>query len=543
MQPNPKQIYIGIEARDAALRGVEKVYEAVSATLGPRSANVAIARPFGRPAVVHDGVTVAKEVLPLKDPVENVGAEFAVEAADKTNAIGDGTTTATVLMRNIAKGAHTYIVAGARPMALRAGIESATKLIAATITKQSKPIDKVEDVRLIATVSAQDEEIGGMVADAYEQLGKEGIMSVEESRGTESFLEVKTGMEFDRGYKNPYFITDGLLGEANIDNPYILVTDSALRSLDQVAPVFEKLFNEGVKNLVIIADDIDGEALAFILANHIKHTGGFSALAIQAPSFGDKRGEMLRDIAIVTGATLISEATGMALTAESITKDLLGRASRVSSTQNSTLIVEGGGPEEDIKKRAEELKAKAESLDTGAFDREKLMERYAKLQSGVAVLTIGARSESEVKEKKERAIDAISAAKAALSDGVVPGGGITLATSAFVAQAELMKDPRANERDWASGVKLVAEACRAPFNKLMENAGFDAGEQWANLQREALGWGFDVVSGQKVDMIKAGIMDPSLVVRSALENASSNAVMLATTDVIIVEQVPEVSNA
>lgn len=539
MQPQPKITKSGQEAREAALRGVEQVYEAVSATLGPRSANVAIARPFGRPAVVHDGVTVAKEILPLADSFENVGAELAVEAADKTNAIGDGTTTATVLMREIAKNAHTFITAGSKPMALREGIEAATRAVVNEITELSTPVEgkdqkaNVENVKRIATVSAQNEEIGDMVAEAYAELGKDGIMSVEESRGSDSFLEIKTGMEFDRGWRSPYFINDPMLGEASIEKPYVLVTDANITSLEHFGPMFEKLFAEGVKDIVIIANDIDAMALAFLIKNHVQ--GNIRALAIAAPSFGDKRTDALKDIAIITGASFVSQASGMSI--QSVTKAMLGQAGRITSSATTTLIVDGAGPQEDVDARAAEIKAKADNPDTGEYDQEKLMERYAKFKSGVAVLTIGAKSESEIKERKERAIDAISAAKAALSDGIVPGGGTTLIVAARNAQLKLEADehPSTQGRDFQAGAKIVFDACEAPFRKLLENAGYDPGNKLAALEAGKIGEGIDVVSGDKVNMIEAGIIDPALVVKAALENASSNAVMIATTNVIVVE--------
>ncbi len=523
---NPKIILVGKPARDAALNGVEVVYEAVSATLGPRSANVGIARPFGRPAVVHDGVTVAKEVLPLPDPFENFGAELAVEAADKTNSIGDGTTTATVLMREIVRAAHTNITAGAKPMALRTGIEAATATIVEQLRKLATPIDAAPAVRRIATVSAQNKEIGDMVGDAYEQLGREGIMSVEESRGTDTYLEIKTGMEFDRGFRSPYFVTDPLLGEATVEKPLILVTDHDLRAVAEVGPMMERLYGEGVRNIVIIANDIDGEALAFLVVNQVKQN--LKVLAVQAPSFGDKRTEILKDIALVTGATVITAGAGMSL--ESVNKAMLGTAARITSTKDATLIIDGGGPEEDVANRADEIKKQADSPDTNAFDHEKLMERYAKLKSGVAILMIGAKSEPEIKERKERAIDAISAAKAALSGGIVAGGGVALIEASKAAES-LLKSSLG--RDFVSGVSIVMAACSAPFEKLLNNAGFESGRYIAGVTGKI---GVDVTSGQLGDMMKAGIIDPAEVVTSALENASSSAVMLATTEVIIVEQ-------
>lgn len=532
MQPQPKAVKIGEEARRLVLEGVETVYLAVSETLGPRSGNVAIKRPFGRPAVVHDGVTVAKEILPLDNDFQNVGAELAVEAADKTNnAGGDGTTTATILMRNIARNANRAIVAGGKPMALREGIEAATQAVADFLIGSASPISSVADVQRIATISAQNEQIGKMVADAYKELGKDGIMSVEESRSTETYLELKTGMEFDRGYRSPYFVNDQVLGEATVNSPFILVTDYQLHSaigINGLAPVLEKLVGEGVKDIVVIADDIDGEALAFLAVNHVK--GNIRALAVNAPSFGDKRTDILRDIATVTGATFISKDGGIGFSPESISKAMLGQATRVSSTKDTTLIIDGKGAQEDIDTRAELIKSQADSPDTGEFDREKLMERYAKIKSGVAVLTIGAKSEPEIKERKERAIDAISAAKAALADGVVPGGGMSLIAAADHVAATLTSD----NPDFAAGIRIVLDACRQPFRKLMENSGFDPGERLAAIKKP--GQGVNVMTGEVVDMLKEGIIDPVLVVKSALEYASSNGVMVATSNVVIVEK-------
>ncbi|UOF78655.1 groeL [Caudoviricetes sp.] len=532
MEQNPKKVLIGKDAKEKAMAGVEIVYQAVSNTFGARSYNVAIGRPFGRPAVVHDGVTVAKEVLPLEDPFEDVGAQIAVEAADKTNSVGDGTTTATILTREIAKSAHTYIAAGARPMALREGIEVATDAIIEELGTMATPIEKVEDVRRIATVSAQNEEIGNMVAEAYEELGREGIMTVEESKSHESFLELKKGMEIDRGYASPYFINDEKLGEATLESPEILVTDMKITNNVEFGQMMERLYTEGSRNIVIVADEISGEPLAFSIINNAK--GTMRVLCVNAPSFGDKRIDILKDIAITTGATFITEQAGMTL--KNVKRIDLGSAARVTSNKDTTLIVDGAGAEEDIAARADEIKTKAENPDTGEFDREKYMERLAKMSSGVAVLTMGAKSEPEVKERKERAIDAISAAKAALQDGIVPGGGVALLAAATNACDKLGKDKRAKQRDFNSGVELVREACYAPFRKLMDNAGFDSGQMFEKLSKEPVDSGVDVTDGAIKDMVKTGIIDPVLVVGSALGNASSAAVMLATTNVIIVEK-------
>ena len=543
MQPSPKKVVIGAKARQDNIDGAEVVYSAVSQTFGARSNNVAIKRPFGAPAVVHDGVTVAQNLLPLEDEHLNIGAELVVEAAKKANnTAGDGTTLATILTREIAKGAHTYITAGSKPMALREGIEEASRAVVAELEAMAKPIESddqkqnIENVRQIATISAQVEDIGKMVADAYEELGAEGIMTVEESRSTDSFLELKKGMEFDRGWRSPYFVNDQKHNEATIESPYIIVTDQKLRAGIDIAPFLEKLYKEhNVKDLVIIADDIDGEALGFLVLNHVKQN--IRVVAINAPGFGDKRLDLLEDICTVTGATLISENKG--LTFNNAGVDQLGRAARVVAGRDTTLIVEGQGAAEDIEIRIAQIREKSQMPEVGEFEREKLLERLAKMSSGVAVLNIGAKSEPELKERKERAIDAISAAKAALSEGIIPGGGMAMIAASFKASQVLKKHPKYNERDFYNGVQLVIETCRAPFNKLMENAGFDPGEKYAEVAAEPFGFGVDVTDGKVKDFHEAGIIDPVLVIKSSLENATSSAVMIATTNVNIIEHKPE----
>lgn len=538
-QEQPKNIISGPLAKEKLLAGVEKLYIPVSSSLGPRSANTAIARPFGGPAVIHDGVKIARACLPLPDAEENVGAEIAYDAANKTNNIGDGTTTATVLCREIAKGAHKLITAGSRPMALREGIETATNFVIEELGKLAQPVDeKGDDILRIATISAQNAEIGGMVAEAYKTLGPDGILTVEESRSSETYLELKQGMEFDRGWRSPYFVPAGNKhGEATVEKPYVLVTDQHIRDHDMFVQMLVRLFSgtpdaDGkpttpqIKDIVIIADDFSPEVVAFFVANHVK--GHIRGLLVNAPSYGEKRIDMLRDIAVLTGATLVSEATGTSLA--SVDHEMLGHAGRITSTKDTTIIVEGGGAEEDVKGRIAELEEQAKNSDLSAYDLEKLNERLARLRSGIGVLTIGARSEPEVKERIERAVDAISAAKAALNAGIVPGGGTALITAADRAES-LLKEKMSDDARF--GIKIVLEACRAPFRKLLTNAGFDPGEYSARLAKEPVGMGVDVMDGQIVDMVEAGIIDPVMVVSSAIGNASSAAVMIATTDNVI----------
>ncbi len=548
MQPNPKKILSGPAAKEKLLAGVKQLYIPVASSLGPRSSNTAIARQYGAPAVVHDGVTIARSCLPLADPEENVGAEIAFEAANKTNGVGDGTTTATVLCYVIASKAHMLITAGAKPMALREGIELATNTVVNELNKLAKPIEDGDEseVLRIATISAQNEGIGKMVAAAYKELGKDGILTVEESRTTSSMLELKQGMEFDRGWKSGYFVAKGSkLGEAIVEKPHILIVDHAIRSTDDFAQMLIRLVDgheivngelqpnpklPKIKNLVIIADDFSPEVLAFFLKNHL--SGTLNGLMVTAPSYGDKRLEMLQDIAILTGGQVITQTTGSGL--RSVTAEMLGAAAKVTSTKDTTLIVQGGGSQEDVDARAETLQQQAQNPDLSAFDREKILERLARLRSGVGVLNIGANSEPEMKERKERAIDAISAAKAALQEGIVPGGGMSLILAAAAAQKALEKAELGNDARF--GANLVIEACQAPFEKLLSNAGYDPGEYRAKLEGMDGNAGVDVMTGKIVYMIEAGIIDPVMVVTAALANASSAAVMIATSDNVVTEQ-------
>lgn len=514
--------------REEVLKGAERVYEAVAATLGPRSDNVIIGRPWGVPAVLHDGVRVAEEVVPLKNEIENVGAELVVQAAQQTGNVGDGTTTSTVLTYSIAKKAHELIAAGMQSMAVRSGIERAVKAVAEYIRENATPVDGEDALKQVAQVSAQLPDIGDMVVEAVKQVGADGVITVEESNTTETFVEVKQGMEFDRGYKSPHFVTNHETGEAEVEDAYVLITDMRIAAMHgEFLPALEVIVNQKqIKNLVVIADDIDGEALATLIVNKVK--GAMRTLAIQAPNFGEKRQAILEDIATVTGGTVVSGEKGH--TFKEFDADWLGRAARVISSDKSTIIVDGAGDEKAVADRAASIKKKADHGDTGEFDREKLLERYAKLTTGVAIVHVGAKTESEIKERKERAIDAISAVKAASAEGIVPGGGSALIRAAAAALHDFATDNAAEE----AGVQVVREACAAPFNRLLINAGYDPGEYRRSVT-DQLGIGLDVTTGKVVDMVQAGIIDPAKVVRSALENAASSAIMILTGKVVIVE--------
>lgn len=519
----------GKDAQDKLLEGGKVIHDAVTSTFGARSYNAAIERPWGVPSVVHDGVTVAKESLPLKDPFQNVGAEIIAEAAEKTNGVGDGTTATTLLAYNISKRAVELTRAGYRPMGIRVGIERAVADITEKLEEMAHPIDiKKGDVKRVATISAQNDEIGDLVAKAIEEVGEDGIVAVEESRTGDTNLEVKQGMEFDRGFKSPYFITDQKLGEASVTDAAVLVTDYRVAGGAEFVPVAERLAKAGIKNIVIIADDVDGDALAILVMNKIQ--GNLNSLAIQAPGFGDKKLEILQDIATVTGAQFISKSVGR--TFDSIEPKDLGGAQRVVSTKDSTTIIGGQGAQEDVAMRVEALKETSKNPDLGDFDREKLNERVAKLASGVAVINVGARTEPELKERKERAIDAVSAVKAALTDGIVSGGG----TALWLA-ANSVADNELEDRDEHAGYQLVIDACKQPFAKLMTNAGYkpDALERHIEVTDDDVN-GIDVITGKVTGMFKAGIIDPLAVIRAALNNAASAATMIATIEVVIIEE-------
>lgn len=510
------------EAREKLLKGINVLTDAVASTLGPKGRNVAIDKKWGAPTVVHDGVTVAKEI-DLEDPFENMGAQLLKEAASKTNDIaGDGTTTATVLAQAIVSEGLKNIQAGSSPMILRRGIDRAVNVLVENLKKMSTKISKDEIVQ-VATISAQDATIGSLIAEAINKVGKDGVITVEEGKTLQMSVDYKEGMEFDKGYASPYLVTDTDRMEAVMEDSYILITDKKISSMQELLPFLEK-FVQVSKTLVIIADEIEGEALATLILNKLR--GTFSVLAVGAPGFGDRRKAMLQDIAILTGATVISEETGRKL--ESTELDDLGRASRVISTKDSTLIVDGKGDRKAIDARIAQIRRELESTES-EFDKEKLQERLAKLTGGVAVIKVGAATEVEMKEKKERVIDAVAATKAAIEEGIVPGGEIAL-----LRVSQSLND-LPSEGEEKTGIEIVKKAVEQPFRKLLQNAGYDEGVMLAKVMEQKGNMGVDVTDGQIKDLVKAGVVDPVKVTRTALQNAASVAIMVMTTNVLITE--------
>lgn len=524
-----KLLLFGIEAREKLLQGVHKTAQAVGSTLGPKGSNVTIARTYGPPLVMHDGVSVAREV-DLTDPFENLGAQLVKEAASKTNdAAGDGTTTATVLADAIATEAHKNIVAGSNPMMIRRGIEIAVKEMDTELNRLAIPITKPEEILQVATISAQNTEIGDIVATSIQKMGKDGVLAVEESGGQETYLEVKEGMEFAKGWLSPYFITNPELSECVLDDPYILVTDLKLSTVNDVIFALKK-FDEAEtdnRNILIIAEEVVGDALAMLITNKVR--GAINVCAVQAPGYGDKRKDLLKDIATVTGATYFSAESGSRM--ESVNLADFGRAGRVTTTKDSTMIVDGKGNKEVISQRITELKNAFEKAEVD-FDRERLQERIAKLTSGIGIIFVGASSESEMREKKERVIDAISATKAAMDEGIVPGGETALL------RAALSLNDIDEKGDVAIGISIIKRASEQPFRKLVSNAGYDEGRM-LSLVEKALSkknHGIDVIDGESKDLVKNGVIDPVKVTKSALRNAASVATMILTTDTLIVDE-------
>ncbi len=528
-----KQLTFRDEARRGLQRGVDKLADAVATTLGPKGRNVALDKKFGAPTVTHDGVTVAKEIE-LDDPYENMGAQLLKEAATKTNDIaGDGTTTATVLAQAIVNEGLKNVAAGANPMLLKRGIMAAAEAIAKNIGTQAIPISTKEEIAQVASVSAQDSDIGNLIAEVMDKVGKDGVVTVEESKGLEFETEYVEGMQFDRGYISAYFLTNPDAMEAAIEEPYILIYDKKISAAQDIVPLLEKLVQIGKRDIVIIAEDVDGEALATLVLNKLR--GMLNVLAVKAPGFGDRRKAMLGDIAILTGGTVISEETGRKL--ETVTLQDLGRAAKVTSNKEDTVIVDGAGDEKAIKGRIEEIRKEIE-LSTSDYDREKLQERLAKLSGGVAVIRVGAATETELKEKKHRVEDALSATRAAVEEGIVPGGGVALINA--VAALDDVKMPYEDEQ---TGVNIVRRALEVPMKKIAGNAGIDGAvviQQVRREQKEQNNYkiGYNVVTNQYGDMIAAGIPDPAKVTRGAVENAASIASMILTTEVLITD-VPE----
>jgi len=532
-----KQLVFSEDARRKLRNGINVVANAVSATLGPKGRNVAIDRKFGSPTITHDGVSVAKEIE-LEDPFENMGAQLLKEAATKTNDIaGDGTTTSTVLAHAIVNEGLKALEAGYNPMLLKRGIEMATDAVSEELRKGAVKIDTKEEIGYVATNSAADAEIGGLIADVMDKVGKDGVITVEESKSMQFETEYVEGMQFDRGYLSPYFITDTEQMEAVISDAYVLINEKKISAAQDIVPLLEKLVQLGKRELVIIAEDIDGEALATLVLNKLR--GMLNVLAIKAPGFGDRRKAMLQDIAVLTGGTVIAEETGRKL--ETATVQDLGRAEKVVSDKENTTIVGGKGEKSAITARIKEIRAEIDK-STSDYDREKLQERLAKLSGGVAIIRVGAATETELKEKKHRVEDALSAARAAVEEGIVPGGEISLINAAGA-----LDKVKADNEESKVGVNIVRKALEAPIRKLAANAGQDGSVIIDTVRRTAVekknpNIGFNVLTSEYTDMIKAGVIDPVKVVRGALENAASIAAMILTTDVLITD-IPEENKA
>lgn len=529
-----KQIKYGADARKKLLDGVNKLADAVATTLGPKGRNIALDKKWGAPNVVHDGVTVAKEIE-LEDQFENMGAQLVKEAASKTaDVAGDGTTTATVLAQSLVQEGIKMITAGVNPMMLQRGLEKTSKYVVDELKKASKKIT-LDDASSVATISAGDLNLGKLIADALKAVGgKDGVVTVEEGKGLETTVDHKEGMQFDRGFASPYFATDTDKMVAEIEDPYILITDKKISAVSDLLPFLEK-FVKVSKNLVIIADEVEGEALATLVVNKLR--GTFNALVVKAPGFGDRRKETLEDIAILTGGTVVSEDLGKKL--ESVEVEDCGRADKVKSDKENTSIIGGKGKKVNIEARIAQIKREL-SESTSEFDREKLQERLAKLSGGVAVINVGAATEVEMKDKKERAIDAVAATKAALEEGIVPGGAVALLNISQKMNTDKMGKLTTDEK---IAFDLVKKALASPFLKLMANAGVDPGQLLAKARQIAgEGMGFDVLTlesvdeAKPIDMVKAGIIDPLKVVRTAVQNAVSVATMILTTEALITDK-------
>jgi len=525
-----KQLLYGEEARRALERGVNTLADAVKITLGPKGRYVVLDKKFGSPTITNDGVTIAREIE-LEDVFENQGAQLVREVATKTNDIaGDGTTTATLLAQAIVREGLKNVAAGANPMAIKRGIEKAVDAAVAGIEEMSQEISGKEDIARVATISAGDREIGDVIADAIEKVGKDGVVNVEESNTFGMDLEFTEGMQFDKGYNSPYFVTDPERMEAVLEDPYILIANRKIGSVQDLLPVLEKTIQSG-KALLIIAEDVEGEALATLIVNKLR--GTFTGIAVKAPGFGDRRKRMLEDIAILTGGEMISDEMGLKL--ENTTVAQLGRARKVVVDKDNTTIVDGAGELSQIKARINQIKAEIESTDSD-FDREKLQERLAKLAGGVAVVKVGAATETEIKEKKHRVEDALSATRAALEEGIVPGGGVAQVLLVPIVNAVVA------EGDELTGVRIVARALEEPLRQLANNAGLEGSVVVNEVRNAKRGIGLNIATGVYEDMIKAGIIDPAMVTRSALQNAASIAKNILTTEVIVADK-PEKEGA
>ena len=521
-----KLVHYDVEARDALKKGVDKLANAVKVTLGPRGRNVVIEKSFGSPTVTKDGVTVAKEIE-LSDKLQNMGAQMVKEVASKTSDnAGDGTTTATVLAQAILSEGLKNVTAGANPMDLKSGIEKAVNAIIAELKSMSRDIDDRKEIAQIGTISANnDETIGNLIADAMEKVGKDGVITVEEAKGTETYLETVEGMQFDRGYLSPYFVTDSEKMVTEMEDPYILIFDKKISNMKDLLPILEKVVQSG-NPLLIIAEDIEGEALATLVVNKLR--GSLKIAAVKAPGFGDRRKAMLEDIGILTGGTVISEERGYKL--ENATLDFLGRASRVTIDKDNTTIVDGNGEDKDIQARVNQIKSQIENT-TSDYDREKLQERLAKLSGGVAVLYIGAASEIEMKEKKARVEDALHATRAAVEEGIVPGGGVALLRT--IKSLDKIKGENADEN---VGVQIIRRALESPLRTIANNAGAEGAIVVQKVLEGKDAYGYNARTEVYEDLIKAGVIDPTKVTRTALQNAASVSGLMLTTEAVISEK-------
>lgn len=519
-----RDIKFSEDARRSMLRGVDALANAVKVTLGPKGRNVVLEKKFGSPLITNDGVTIAKEIE-LEDPFENMGAQLVKEVATKTNDVaGDGTTTATVLAQAMIREGLKNVTAGANPMVIRKGIEKAVKAAVEELQKISKPIEGKQSIAQVASISAADEELGQLIAEAMEKVGNDGVVTVEESKGFVTELEVVEGMQFDRGYVSAYMVTDSDKMEAVLDNPYILITDKKITNIQEILPVLEKIVQQG-KPLLIIAEDVEGEAMATLVLNKLR--GTFTCVAVKAPGFGDRRKAMLGDIAALTGAQVITEELGLEL--KSATVAQLGSARQVRVTKENTIIVDGSGDKKDIGQRVSQIRAQLEET-TSDFDREKLQERLAKLSGGVAVIKVGAATETELKERKLRIEDALNSTRAAVEEGIVSGGGTAL-VNVYAAVAAVVA-----EGDEKTGVNIVLRALEEPVRIIATNAGQEGSVIVERLKKEPVGTGYNAASDEWVNMFQAGIVDPAKVTRSALQNAASVAAMFLTTEAVVAEK-------
>ncbi|MCY8176093.1 chaperonin GroEL [Bacillus inaquosorum] len=522
-----KEIKFSEEARRAMLRGVDALADAVKVTLGPKGRNVVLEKKFGSPLITNDGVTIAKEIE-LEDAFENMGAKLVAEVASKTNDVaGDGTTTATVLAQAMIREGLKNVTAGANPVGVRKGMEKAVAVAIENLKEISKPIEGKESIAQVAAISAADEEVGSLIAEAMERVGNDGVITIEESKGFTTELEVVEGMQFDRGYASPYMVTDSDKMEAVLDNPYILITDKKITNIQEILPVLEQVVQQG-KPLLLIAEDVEGEALATLVVNKLR--GTFNAVAVKAPGFGDRRKAMLEDIAVLTGGEVITEDLGLDLKSTQIAQ--LGRASKVVVTKENTTIVEGAGETDKISARVTQIRAQVEET-TSEFDREKLQERLAKLAGGVAVIKVGAATETELKERKLRIEDALNSTRAAVEEGIVSGGGTALVNVYNkVAAVEA-------EGDAQTGINIVLRALEEPIRQIAHNAGLEGSVIVERLKNEEIGVGFNAATGEWVNMIEKGIVDPTKVTRSALQNAASVAAMFLTTEAVVADKPEE----